>query len=249
MKVYPDRFHAKISFFLPLFASTQYGRLFAPISGDWNVSKLGVCTADGSLGLSVGEHVRRFFVEPAAHCVGYGILTIKAPSPEQLADVATGRLVTRGVNSANVADLPAKKSPARAFEASQSPPVPSAERGSTKNEGEPEFLPSQALVAEAVAPVTPGAVLRPADGSLMSRSGRSIVDTNSVVASIAGGIVSSAGQDRNGSREQVPQISANSFSSCLDLFVSSSQLHTLYCRKYNCALRWTFTLTAYDRLT
>lgn len=27
---------------------------------------------DSSLGLSTGEHVRRFFSDPAAHCVGYG---------------------------------------------------------------------------------------------------------------------------------------------------------------------------------
>ena len=34
--------------------------------------QLGICTADGSLGLSTGEHVQLFFADPAAYCVGYG---------------------------------------------------------------------------------------------------------------------------------------------------------------------------------
>ena len=34
--------------------------------------QLGICTVDGSLGLSAGEHIERFYADPAAHCVGYG---------------------------------------------------------------------------------------------------------------------------------------------------------------------------------
>ncbi|CAM9356811.1 unnamed protein product [Ectocarpus sp. 13 AM-2016] len=39
-----------------------------------HTEELGICTADGSLGLSASEHVSRFFDNPAAHCVGYGRL-------------------------------------------------------------------------------------------------------------------------------------------------------------------------------
>lgn len=34
--------------------------------------QLGICTVDGSLGLSAGEHIQRFLADPATHCVGYG---------------------------------------------------------------------------------------------------------------------------------------------------------------------------------
>lgn len=36
--------------------------------------QLGVCTADGSLGLDALEHVKAFFDDPMEHCVGYGKL-------------------------------------------------------------------------------------------------------------------------------------------------------------------------------
>lgn len=40
----------------------------------FGTQKLGVCTSDGSLDLTADEQIDRFFVDPAAHCVGYGRL-------------------------------------------------------------------------------------------------------------------------------------------------------------------------------
>ncbi|CAM9297504.1 unnamed protein product [Ectocarpus fasciculatus] len=39
-----------------------------------HIEELGICTADGSLGLSAYENVERFFREPATHCKQYGRL-------------------------------------------------------------------------------------------------------------------------------------------------------------------------------
>lgn len=37
-------------------------------------SQLGICTADGALGLTAAENVHAFFANPATHCVGYGAM-------------------------------------------------------------------------------------------------------------------------------------------------------------------------------
>lgn len=36
------------------------------------IPQLGVCTADGSSGLTGMEHIQHFFADPSTHCVGYG---------------------------------------------------------------------------------------------------------------------------------------------------------------------------------
>lgn len=54
--------------------------------------QLGVCTANGSLGLNALEHVKRFFADPSAHCVGYGKLTIDIP-PERESREGTDAVV------------------------------------------------------------------------------------------------------------------------------------------------------------
>lgn len=38
--------------------------------------QLGICTADGRLGLSAVDHIERFFGDPVKNCVGYGSLTL-----------------------------------------------------------------------------------------------------------------------------------------------------------------------------
>ena len=54
-------------------------------------AQLGICTADGSLRLSVEQHVERFFTNPAAHCVGYGRLAIKSLKKAKAEDVVQSK--------------------------------------------------------------------------------------------------------------------------------------------------------------
>ncbi|CAM9671496.1 unnamed protein product [Ectocarpus sp. 6 AP-2014] len=42
-----------------------------------HIEELGICTADGSLGLSAYENVERFFREPATHCMQHGRLGVE----------------------------------------------------------------------------------------------------------------------------------------------------------------------------
>lgn len=66
--------------------------------------QVGVCTADGSSGLTGLERVRRFFADPSAHCVGYG---------DRLPNNATAATAAATTSAAGVATATEREHDAR----------------------------------------------------------------------------------------------------------------------------------------
>lgn len=102
--------------------------------------QLGVCTADGSLGLDALEHVKAFFEDPMEHCVGYGKLA------------ATTSIATTS-SSSEVAEEQAQKSRGRNANISTSLGILSvtAERPAQHTEGSPATAAISSMELEVMA--------------------------------------------------------------------------------------------------